>query len=207
MKRRVAELGDEGGDLQSLGVGARRQKLDHLLGERPQREGGELEVEPPRLDLGEIENVLDQRSERFARGFHRPRIGRLLRRKASVEQQVRHAENAAERRADLVGHHGEEPALRPVGGLRLAASPFLLGQRFDVRFEPLDVPPAAAVEPQDGEAGKRQHAESEINRNAFHRQGSRGAHIRRRATSECGATCLQINLRNRTAARRAWCKG
>jgi len=42
-----------------------------------------------------------------------------------------------------------------------------------------DAPPPAAIEPQDGEAGTRQRAESEIDSNALHCQGSCSACDRR----------------------------
>ena len=48
-----------------------------------------LEVEPAGLDLGEIEDLLDQRQQRVARGLHRLGVGRLLGRERRVEQQIR----------------------------------------------------------------------------------------------------------------------
>ena len=36
-------------------------------------------------------------------------------------QQIRHAEDAVQRRADFVGHHRKESALRQVGGIGLIA--------------------------------------------------------------------------------------
>ena len=48
-------------------------------------------------------------------------VGRLLGRQRGVEQQVGHAEDAVERRANLVRHHGEEAGLGEVGRLGLVA--------------------------------------------------------------------------------------
>ena len=60
---------DERGDFDALGMGARRQQLDHVLDQRAQRERLDVEIEPARLDLGKIEDVLDQ-----AEPAPRPRI-------------------------------------------------------------------------------------------------------------------------------------
>ena len=112
---------DQRGDLDALGLRARRQQFDHAFHQRAERERPRLQIEPAGLDLGEIENLLDQRQQRFARGLCRLGVGDLLGRELGVEQQVGHAEHAVERRADLVADHGEEARLGAVGGLRLVA--------------------------------------------------------------------------------------
>ncbi len=116
----------EGGDLEAFCLRARRQQLDHLFDQRVEPEGFRLEVEPAGLDLREIEHVADQRHQRVAGAFHRARIGRLLGGQRRVEQEVRHAQNAVERRADLVADHGEEAALGAIGRIGLVAR---LGER------------------------------------------------------------------------------
>ena len=102
-------------------MGARREQLDGLLDQRAECEWPRFEVEPARLDLGEIEDFLDQRIQRVAGGLHRLGVGRLFRQQRRIEQQFRHAEDAVERRANLVRHHGEEAAFGAVGGFRLVA--------------------------------------------------------------------------------------
>ena len=83
--------------------------------------GRALEIELAGFDLGEVENLLDQRQQRVAGGLDGLGVGGLLRRQRGVEQQVGHAEDAVQRRADLVRHHGEEARLGAVGGFRLVA--------------------------------------------------------------------------------------
>ncbi len=68
------------------------------------------------FDLREVEDVVDdpeQRRGARADGLRELALRRLQRR---VEQQLRHADHAVHRRADLVTHVGEEVRLRPDGG-------------------------------------------------------------------------------------------
>ena len=130
--RRVADhprrqaLVDIAADFEALCLGARPKQLDRLLDKGRERERPRREIEPAGFDLGEVENLLDQRQQRFPRGFHRFQIGLLLGGQRRVAEQIGHAENAVERRADLVRHHGEKTRLGAVGRLGLIAR---LGQR------------------------------------------------------------------------------
>jgi hypothetical protein len=157
---------DECGDFDAFGMGVRRQQLDHVLDQRAQRKRLDVEVEPARLDLGKIEDVLDQPGQRLARRFHRFGIGRLLRRERRIQQEIGHAENAVERRADLVGHHGEKAPSRPSRGIGLPPFPFPVGKGFDALFEQVDATTASPIDPVEGEAqgrhDHRQRAEAEI---------------------------------------------
>ena len=82
--RRVADdarrqaLVDIAADFEPLGLGARAEQLDRLLDEGRERERPRRQIEPAGLDLGEIENLLDQRQQRLARGLHRLQVSRLL---------------------------------------------------------------------------------------------------------------------------------
>ena len=116
-------LVDEGGDLDVFGLRARRQQFDGFLDQRRKRERPRLQFELAGLDLGEIENLLDQRQQRFARGLRRLGVGELLGRERRVEQQIGHAENAVERRADFVADGGEEARLGAVGGFPPGRAP------------------------------------------------------------------------------------
>jgi hypothetical protein len=60
------------------------------------------------------------------RGFHRLQIGRLFGRERRVAEKIGHAENAVQRRADLVRHHGQKARLCAICRFRLIAR---LGQR------------------------------------------------------------------------------
>ena len=110
-----------GGDLEALGLHARGQQLDHFLHQGREPERARLEIELAGLDFGKIQDLVDQRQQRIARRLDRLHVGRLLGHQRGIEHQVGHAEDAVERRADLVRDHGEEPRFRPVGGLRLVA--------------------------------------------------------------------------------------
>ena len=96
-------------------------QLDRFLDHGGQREGPRLQIELAGFDLGKVEDFLDQRQQRFARGLCRLGISELLRRQRCVEQQIGHAEHAVERRANLVTDHREEARLGAIGGFRLVA--------------------------------------------------------------------------------------
>jgi len=83
---------DIGADFQAFGLGARPQKLNSLLDESRQRERSGRKIEAAGLDLGEIENLLDQRQQRFPRGLHRVEICRLLGSERRVAEKIGHAE-------------------------------------------------------------------------------------------------------------------
>ena len=108
-----------------------------------ERERPRLEIEPAGFDLGEIQDLLDQRQQRVARGLHRLGVGGLFGRQRRVEQQLRHAEDAVQRRADLVRDHREEAPLGAVGRLglvaRLGERVFALGAVGDVAADALDL--------------------------------------------------------------------
>ena len=65
-------LVDERGDLDVFGLRARGQQFDGFLDQRRKRERPRLQIELAGLDLGEIENLLDQRQQGFARGLWPP---------------------------------------------------------------------------------------------------------------------------------------
>ena len=77
-----------------------------------------LQLEPARLDLGEIENVVDDRQQVLARVEHRAGILPLPRAsEVAFQQEFRHAHDGVQGRADFVAHIGQEVALGPAGGL------------------------------------------------------------------------------------------
>ena len=110
---RLRQLGArQPADFQALVAGARRQQLDHSLrgvGDF-ERRGPELDLAG--LDLGEIENFVDQRQKGLGRRRDGAGIGALLGRQLGVEQQPGHAEDAVHRGSDLVAHRGEEAGFR-----------------------------------------------------------------------------------------------
>ena len=78
-------------------------------------------VETPGLDLGEIEHVVEDRHQRLAAVENRLDLVALLGREIARGHDLRHAENAVERRADLVADIGEKGRLGLVGGFGLLA--------------------------------------------------------------------------------------
>ena len=140
---------DQAGDLDALALRARRQELDGALDQRRQVEGLLDQVELSRLDLREVEDLVEDRQQRLARCPHRLDIGLLFQVDPRGEQEVRHAENAVQRRADLVADGGQEAGLGLVGGLGLAPGlrEFGLGEAAvgDVATHPLGLPSQAAV--------------------------------------------------------------
>ena len=90
----------------------------------------------------------------------------MLRRERRIQQEIGHAENAVERRADLVGHHGEKAPSRPSRGIGLPPFPFPVGKGFDALFEQVDATAARPVDSVEGEAhgrsDHRQRTEAEI---------------------------------------------
>ena len=98
-----------------------------LLRERPERplselahvgelELGGLDLHLPRLDLRQVEDVVDQVEEVAARGVDRPRVLHLLLAQVLVgvlREQLREDEQRVERRPQLVGHVREELGLVP----------------------------------------------------------------------------------------------
>ncbi len=110
-----------------------------------------FEVDLAGLDLGIVQQFLDQREQRVAGGFHRPRVGRLFRRQRRIQQQAAHADDAVQRIANLMGGHGEEPRLGAVGGVglvaRLAEHALGLGAVGDVAADALHFRRAAGIRP------------------------------------------------------------
>ncbi len=112
---------DGPGNVDPLLVGLGRQQLHHALHAVLDRQLLGFQNQLVGLDLGEVEDFIDQAEQRARRTVDGPRIGLLLRRQLGLAQQAGHAENAVHRRADFVAHGGEEARLRPVGGLGLPA--------------------------------------------------------------------------------------
>ncbi len=119
---------------QSHDVRRRGDRLAHLLEERHQVERLGVDVQLAGLDLGEVEHVVDDPQQRLARSLQHAHAGGLLLGERRVQEELRHAEHAVHRRAQLVTHRGEELAL----GARRLLGPIardrqLLGVRLQLR--------------------------------------------------------------------------
>ncbi len=77
--------------------------------------------EGARFDLGEIQDVADQREQGLARLADRLHIGALFGPQFGLQQQARHAQDAVHRRADLMAHRGEKAGLGAAAGFGLVA--------------------------------------------------------------------------------------
>ena len=76
-----------------------------------QVEGDGLQIELAGFDLGEIENVVDQREQALGAAVRHARQTRVAGRQFGLEQQLEHADHPVHRRADFVAHVGQEVAL------------------------------------------------------------------------------------------------
>ena len=103
------------------------EQVDGVLDGAPDVERGGLEVDLAGLDLGEVQDVVDERQERVARGPDRLDEVPLLLAQRRVEEQARHPDDPVHRRPDLVAHRGQKLRLRPGRRERLLACPGGLG--------------------------------------------------------------------------------
>ena len=128
--QRIVRSGlDRAGEDQALARRLCLERAHHAVDQAGEREHRDFEFEPSRLDLGEVEHVVDDAQQRLRAVAH-GRDGAALR---GVEplavEHLHHAEHAVHRRADLVAHGGEERRLRLVRGFRLGALALGFGQR------------------------------------------------------------------------------
>ncbi len=76
-----------------------------------------IELEATGLDLGEIENVVDEREQIVGRGANHFQVFALLDGKRGVERELGHADDAVHGSANLMAHIGQKGALGPIGRL------------------------------------------------------------------------------------------
>ena len=117
-----------GGSFRNVGTDLAGE-LDAFL-RRPQRkrpngffhQPGQIEFDGvhfqlARFDLGEIQNVVDDRQQRVRGGFGGLEKLALFAGQAGIQRQVDHSRHAVHGSANLVAHIRQELALGPVGGL------------------------------------------------------------------------------------------
>ena len=97
-----------------------RHQADDALQSCAELEGSLDEVELARLDLREVQAVIEQTQQHVGRLAHNAQGVALLLVERRVEHEVQHADDAVHGGADLVAHVGEELALGNVRGPRLA---------------------------------------------------------------------------------------
>jgi len=92
------------GQLEALLMGARRQRAHGLVQGVAQVEVDRLDVELAGLDLGEVQDVIDQCLQRVRGDLHRVQAFSLLGRQLGAQRQLGHPDDPVYRRADLVAH-------------------------------------------------------------------------------------------------------
>ena len=128
---------DVGEELQALVVrllrGERRDRADHFVEPEVRR----LDLQLARLDLREIEDVIDDAEQRRAGVVDLAHVVALLGIERRLQREVREADDGVHRRANLVAHVREEIRLRLGGVLGLLLgrepAPLLEDQFFRLR--------------------------------------------------------------------------
>ena len=120
-RQRVVEVD---GEREALVVRERLERLEHGVAQLGERELGDLDVDRVRLDLGEVEDVVEEREEVHARGADDVRVLDLALREVPVGvvlELLGQHQQAVERRAQLVGHVRDELRLVLRGDRQLAS--------------------------------------------------------------------------------------
>ena len=112
---------DVAGELEALLVGLQRVRPERVAEGVPEAEGDALQIEPPRLDLREVQDVVQEREQRPGRELDGLEALALLAVELRLERDVRHADDGVHRGADLVAHVGQELRLEARGLERLVA--------------------------------------------------------------------------------------
>ena len=98
-------------ELEPLLLGAQRNQLGRVFDDRPQIEVDGFDVHAAGLDLGEVEDVADDRQQRPGGAVDDLRVLALLEAEWGVLQKPDHPDHAVHGRADLVTHGREELTL------------------------------------------------------------------------------------------------
>ena len=109
-----------------LAASSRSQQAFQLLQELRQREGAPLDLELAGLDLGNVEDVVDDAEEDAAGSANLLRHDLLVGGERLLLQQLRQPQDAVQGSPDLVAHVGQERALGLRGGLGGLAGLFKL---------------------------------------------------------------------------------
>ena len=99
-------------------MGPQGQRSDPVVQTLAEPEVHRIQPELTRLDLGKVEHIVDDRQQRVGRCLHGLEVAALFFRQVGVQGQLRHADHAVHRCADLVAHRGQKFAFGTPGGLR-----------------------------------------------------------------------------------------
>ena len=102
---------------------------------RAQVEGAQFQFELPGLDLGQVQDAVDEVQQGFGGRLDDVQGPALLRREPGVQDHVRHADDGVHGRADFVAEIGQELGFHVAGGFGLASGCFQFGhQLLQARF-------------------------------------------------------------------------
>ncbi len=137
--RRLRYVGvGPGHQLEPLVARQRAQQRGHVVHGPAWREGHGVDAHPAGLELGEIEDVVDDGEQRLTRSARGVEVLALSRLEPGLIEQRHHPDHAVHRRADLVAHRRQEAALGRRGLFRLA--PGVLQLPLDPRLAQRVVP-------------------------------------------------------------------
>ena len=108
--------------VQSLGLRGRDQEIHDVVDQGLDAELDVLDLQLALLDLGEVEDAVDDGHQRLARPAEGLGELALLSVELGVEQELGEPDDAVHRRPDLVAHVRQEVRLEPRGGGRLVTS-------------------------------------------------------------------------------------
>ncbi len=124
---------DRAEELQALFLGAFAEHLGDSFDRFTKVEVDRIQFQLARFDLGKIQGVVDQFQQRMRRDLGDIAVSPLLRSRRGRHQEVHHADDAVERRPQLVGHVGQEHALGAIGLLSRQKGLFeIAGSLFDL---------------------------------------------------------------------------
>ena len=122
--------------LQSLGLGRLGKHRHRLFCRLDDVEVNRLQLKVTRLDLGEIQDVVDHSQQMLTRRLHRLGPAALHAVELAAEQQFIHAQHTVHRGANFVAHGRQEFALGTAGGLgRVFGAQQFRGPPGDFAFE------------------------------------------------------------------------
>ena len=107
--------------LEPLLVSAEGQRLYRPVQRSPQIEVDRLQIQPACLDLGEVQDVVQQPEQGIGGFLDREEELPLFRGELGVQSQLRHPDDAVHRCANLVAHIGQKLALGPIRHLGLVS--------------------------------------------------------------------------------------
>ena len=157
-----------------------RDDVDGVLDQVADHDRLRLQVDAVSLDLGKVQHVRDHAQERLAGRADGVQRLALLRRERRRRQHVRHADDAVERRPDLVAHRRQKVAF----GLRRCER---LGAGALQAFERLEAHPKQ-VRAQHGERGQGREKGALRHERRLQAVRDRGRRTRRRRPSRSRAS-------------------